>query len=237
MRSWHAERKCVTTDMMEEIAEVVRKHRKLPTGTPLLAYDMDSVLRAARSTSPLSDGQRRDGADFNPAGLGTPLGSGDIIVFQVAEKVQRHEGAHRFALPSYCSFLAHRVSVRFRALPKAHETHAAPSAPDQFTLELSKLDSWDDVAKAVAVHRWGATGNWQTLRFTSANFRDEPKPRAVEYRRSLSLLPPVQPADLRWQKCWFQAARQRPSGLTRTDADDITQRGLGTPRSLCTAAL
>ena len=194
MRSWHVERKCVTTDMMEEIAEVVRKHRKLPTGTPLLAYDMDSVLRAARSMSPVNDGQRRDGADFNPAGLGTPLGSGDIIVLQVAENVQRHEGAHRFALPSYCSFLAHRVSVRFRALPKAQETHAAPSAPDQFTLELSKLDSWDDVAKAVAVHRWGATSNWQTLRFTSANFRDEPKPRAVEYRRSLS---PAQPADLR----------------------------------------
>ncbi len=54
---------------------------------------------------------------------------------------------------------------------------------DRFSLELSKLDSWDEVAKAVAVQRGSAEENWDMLRFTTVNFKEEPKPAALKYRR------------------------------------------------------
>ncbi|XP_047329701.1 ubiquitin C-terminal hydrolase 12-like isoform X2 [Impatiens glandulifera] len=100
------------------------------------------------------------------------LEDGDIICFQKS----RAESIVQCRYPDFPSFLEYvhnRQVVRFRSLEKPKE--------DEFSLEMSKLHTYDDVAERVARHL--GLDDPSKIRLTPHNcYSQQPKPQPIKYR-------------------------------------------------------
>ncbi|KAI3750855.1 hypothetical protein L2E82_21722 [Cichorium intybus] len=100
------------------------------------------------------------------------LEDGDIICIQKPLK----DGTVKYRYPTVPSFLEYvhnRQVVRFRSLEKPKE--------DEFSLELSKLNNYDDVVERVARHL--SLDDPSKIRLTSHNcYSQQPKPQPIKYR-------------------------------------------------------
>ncbi|KAJ8756255.1 hypothetical protein K2173_025067 [Erythroxylum novogranatense] len=101
------------------------------------------------------------------------LEDGDIICFQ-KPLLPGSEVHCRFPnVPSFLDYVHNRQVVRFRSLEKPKE--------DEFCLELSKLNNYDDVVETVAHHL--GLDDPSKIRLTSHNcYSQQPKPQAIKYR-------------------------------------------------------
>ncbi|GLT69604.1 hypothetical protein SLA2020_417420 [Shorea laevis] len=101
------------------------------------------------------------------------LDDGDIICFQKSLPV---ESTEKFRYPDVCSFLEYvhnRQVVHFRSLENPKE--------DDFCLEMSKIDTYDDVVKKVA-QRLGLNDP-SKIRLTAHNcYSQQPKPQPIQSR-------------------------------------------------------
>ncbi|KAK3120269.1 hypothetical protein QOZ80_9AG0684800 [Eleusine coracana subsp. coracana] len=98
------------------------------------------------------------------------LEDGDIVCFQRAclDTQVRYPD-----VPSFLEYVHNRQVVHFRSLEKPKE--------DDFSLELSKLHTYDDVVERVA--RQLGLDDPAKIRLTSHNcYSQQPKPQAVKYR-------------------------------------------------------
>ncbi|KAL3338231.1 hypothetical protein AABB24_030400 [Solanum stoloniferum] len=104
---------------------------------------------------------------------GSQLENGDIICFQ---KSLRKLGNKQFRFPEVPSFLEYvhnRQVVRFRSLEKPKE--------DEFSLELSKQNNYDEVVECLARHL--RLDDPSRVRLTSHNYySQQPKPQPIRYR-------------------------------------------------------
>ncbi|KAL0460854.1 UNVERIFIED_CONTAM: Ubiquitin carboxyl-terminal hydrolase 12 [Sesamum latifolium] len=101
------------------------------------------------------------------------LEDGDIVCFQKSLSVQ---GSKRLRCPDVPSFFEYRHNlqvIHFRSLEKPKE--------DEFCLQLSKLDTYDEVVARVA-HQLGVDDP-SKIRLTSHNsYSQQPKPNPIKYR-------------------------------------------------------
>ncbi|CAN1298213.1 Ubiquitin C-terminal hydrolase 12 [Linum perenne] len=97
------------------------------------------------------------------------LEDGDIVCFQKPPGEQcRYPD-----VPSFLEYVHNRQVVRFRSLEKPKE--------DEFSLELSKLHTYDDVVERVAHHL--GLDDPSKIRLTSHNcYSQQPKPQQIKYR-------------------------------------------------------
>ncbi|GKV35061.1 hypothetical protein SLEP1_g43379 [Rubroshorea leprosula] len=106
------------------------------------------------------------------------LGDGDIICFQKSLPV---ESAEQFPYPDVPSFLEsvhNRSVVHFRSLEKPKE--------DDFCVEMSMLDSYDNIVEKVAQQL--GLDDPSKIRLTAHNcYSQLPKPRPIKYRGVNSL--------------------------------------------------
>ncbi|KAK7344727.1 hypothetical protein VNO77_14702 [Canavalia gladiata] len=101
------------------------------------------------------------------------LEDGDIICFQKPTKTESGEHYRYPDVPSYLEYVHNRQVVRFRFLEKPKE--------DEFSLELSKLHTYDDVVEKVAQHL--GLNDSSKIRLTSHNcYSQQPKPQPIKYR-------------------------------------------------------
>eukprot|EP00252_Welwitschia_mirabilis_P016663 TRINITY_DN3688_c0_g3_i1.p1 TRINITY_DN3688_c0_g3~~TRINITY_DN3688_c0_g3_i1.p1 ORF type:complete len:1111 (+),score=262.49 TRINITY_DN3688_c0_g3_i1:336-3668(+) len=104
---------------------------------------------------------------------GSQLEDGDIICFQ---KVLSREEEERYRFPDVPSFLEYvhnRQIVRFRALDRPKE--------DDFSLELSKINTYDDIVEKVAQHI--GLDDPSKIRLTAHNcYSQSPKPQPIKYQ-------------------------------------------------------
>ncbi|XP_076909747.1 ubiquitin C-terminal hydrolase 12-like [Bidens hawaiensis] len=100
------------------------------------------------------------------------LEDGDIICFQ--KPLQAGTVKCRYPdVPSFLEYVHNRQVVRFRSLEKPKE--------DEFSLELSKLNNYDDVVERVASHLM--LDDPSKIRLTSHNcYSQQPKPQPIKYR-------------------------------------------------------
>eukprot|EP00252_Welwitschia_mirabilis_P016662 TRINITY_DN3688_c0_g2_i2.p1 TRINITY_DN3688_c0_g2~~TRINITY_DN3688_c0_g2_i2.p1 ORF type:complete len:1108 (+),score=261.03 TRINITY_DN3688_c0_g2_i2:336-3659(+) len=101
------------------------------------------------------------------------LEDGDIICLQkVISKEEQHQ--YRFPdVPSFLEYVHNRQVVRFRLLEKPKE--------DEFCLELSKTNTYDDVVEKVAQQI--GLDDPSKIRLTSHNcYSQSPKPQPIKYR-------------------------------------------------------
>ncbi|KVI07404.1 Peptidase C19 domain-containing protein [Cynara cardunculus var. scolymus] len=100
------------------------------------------------------------------------LEDGDIICFQ--KPLQAGTVKCRYpVVPSFLEYVHNRQVVRFRSLEKPKE--------DEFSLELSKLNNYDDVVERVACHL--SLDDPSKIRLTSHNcYSQQPKPQPIKYR-------------------------------------------------------
>ncbi|KAJ9545953.1 hypothetical protein OSB04_025660 [Centaurea solstitialis] len=100
------------------------------------------------------------------------LEDGDIICFQ--KPLQAGTAKCRYPdVPSFLEYVHNRQVVRFRSLEKPKE--------DEFSLELSKLNNYDDVVERVAGHL--NLDDPSKIRLTSHNcYSQQPKPQPIKYR-------------------------------------------------------
>nr|XP_043618417.1 ubiquitin C-terminal hydrolase 12-like isoform X1 [Erigeron canadensis] len=100
------------------------------------------------------------------------LEDGDIICFQ--KSLEAGTVKCRYPdVPSFLEYVHNRQVVRFRSLEKPKE--------DEFLLELSKLNNYDDVVERVASHL-NLTDS-SKIRLTSHNcYSQQPKPQPIKYR-------------------------------------------------------
>ncbi|KAJ0499961.1 putative ubiquitinyl hydrolase 1 [Helianthus annuus] len=100
------------------------------------------------------------------------LEDGDIICFQ--KPLQAGTVKCRYPdVPSFLEYVHNRQVVRFRSLEKPKE--------DEFSLELSKLNNYDDVVERVASHL--NLDDPSKIRLTSHNcYSQQPKPQPIKYR-------------------------------------------------------
>ncbi|KVI05076.1 hypothetical protein Ccrd_016566 [Cynara cardunculus var. scolymus] len=104
---------------------------------------------------------------------GSQLEDGDIICFQKALHVESTETCRYPDVPSFLEYVHNRQVVRFRSLEKPKE--------DEFSLELSKLNNYDDVVERVASHL--NLDDPSKIRLTSHNcYSQQPKPQPIKYR-------------------------------------------------------
>ncbi|KAI3734586.1 hypothetical protein L6452_14057 [Arctium lappa] len=104
---------------------------------------------------------------------GSQLEDGDIICFQKALHVESTEPCRFPGVPSFLEYVHNRQVVRFRSLEKPKE--------DEFSLELSKLNNYDDVVEGVAGHL--NLDDPSKIRLTSHNcYSQQPKPQPIKYR-------------------------------------------------------
>ncbi|XP_004498059.1 ubiquitin C-terminal hydrolase 12-like isoform X2 [Cicer arietinum] len=101
------------------------------------------------------------------------LEDGDIICFQKSS----HDGGGQQSsypdVPSFFDYVQNRQVVRFRCLEKPKE--------DEFSLELSKLHTYDDVVERVSQHL--GLNEPSKIRLTSHNcYSQQPKPQPIKYR-------------------------------------------------------
>ncbi|RDX86284.1 Ubiquitin carboxyl-terminal hydrolase 13, partial [Mucuna pruriens] len=101
------------------------------------------------------------------------LEDGDIICFQKSPQTGSGERYRYPDVPSFLEYVNNRQVVRFRTLEKPKE--------DEFTLELSKLDTYDNVVEEVAQHI--GLNDPSKIRLTSHNcYSQQPKPQSIKYR-------------------------------------------------------
>ncbi|KAI3748479.1 hypothetical protein L6452_11570 [Arctium lappa] len=104
---------------------------------------------------------------------GSQLEDGDIICFQKPLKVETTETCRYPDVPSFLEYVHNRQVVRFRSLEKPKE--------DEFSLELSKLNNYDDVVERLAHHL--NLDDPSKIRLTSHNcYSQQPKPQPIKYR-------------------------------------------------------
>ncbi|XP_013611723.1 PREDICTED: ubiquitin carboxyl-terminal hydrolase 13 isoform X1 [Brassica oleracea var. oleracea] len=98
--------------------------------------------------------------------------NGDIICYQKPISIQENECPYP-DVPSFLEYVHNREVVRFRALEKPKE--------DEFTMELSKLHTYDDVVERLA-EKLGLSDS-SKIRLTSHNcYSQQPKPQPIKYR-------------------------------------------------------
>ncbi|KAG5405656.1 hypothetical protein IGI04_011775 [Brassica rapa subsp. trilocularis] len=97
---------------------------------------------------------------------------GDIICYQKAISIQENECPYP-DVPSFLEYVQNREVVRFRTLEKPND--------DEFTMELSKLHSYDDVVDRLA-EKIGLDDS-SKIRLTPHNcYSQQPKPQPIKYR-------------------------------------------------------
>ncbi|CAN6810270.1 unnamed protein product [Brassica oleracea] len=97
---------------------------------------------------------------------------GDIICYQKALSIQENECPYP-DVPSFLEYVQNREVVRFRTLEKPKD--------DEFTMELSKLHSYDDVVDRLA-EKIGLDDS-SKIRLTPHNcYSQQPKPQPIKYR-------------------------------------------------------
>uniref|UniRef100_A0A1J3EEY8 ubiquitinyl hydrolase 1 n=2 Tax=Noccaea caerulescens TaxID=107243 RepID=A0A1J3EEY8_NOCCA len=97
---------------------------------------------------------------------------GDIICFQKPLSIQESECPYP-DVPSFLEYVQNRELVHFRTLEKPKE--------DEFTMELSKLHTYDDVVERLA-QKLGLDDP-SKIRLTSHNcYSQQPKPQPIKYR-------------------------------------------------------
>jgi len=101
------------------------------------------------------------------------LVDGDIICFQKSPRAD-HDTQMRYPdVPSFLEYVHNRQVVHFRSLEKPKD--------DDFSLELSKHHTYDDVVERVA-HQLGLDDSAK-IRLTSHNcYSQQPKPQPIKYR-------------------------------------------------------
>ncbi|KAK4480450.1 hypothetical protein RD792_013523, partial [Penstemon davidsonii] len=101
------------------------------------------------------------------------LEDGDIICFQKSLQGQSTEEFRYPTVPAFLDYVHNRQVVRFRSLEKPKE--------DEFCLELSKQNNYDEVVESVARHL--GLEDPSKLRLTSHNcYSQQPKPQPIKYR-------------------------------------------------------
>jgi ubiquitin carboxyl-terminal hydrolase 7 len=101
------------------------------------------------------------------------LEDGDIICFQKSPQVSDGQQYCYPDVPSFFDYVQNRQVVRFRFLEKPKE--------DEFSLELSKLHTYDDVVDRVSQHL--GLNDPSKIRLTSHNcYSQQPKPQPIKYR-------------------------------------------------------
>ncbi|XP_009614228.1 ubiquitin C-terminal hydrolase 12-like [Nicotiana tomentosiformis] len=104
---------------------------------------------------------------------GSQLEDGDIICIQKPLRSQTSE-QYRFPdVPSFLEYVHNRQVVRFRSLEKPKE--------DDFSLELSKQNNYDEVVERLARHL--GLDDPSKIRLTSHNcYSQQPKPQPIKYQ-------------------------------------------------------
>ncbi|CAI9091428.1 OLC1v1026461C1 [Oldenlandia corymbosa var. corymbosa] len=101
------------------------------------------------------------------------LEDGDIICFQKSLLGQNVDQCRYPDVPSFLEYVHNRQVVRFRSLEKPKE--------DEFSLELSKQNNYDEVVESVARHL--NLDDPSKIRLTSHNcYSQQPKPQPIKYR-------------------------------------------------------
>ncbi|XP_021892594.1 ubiquitin carboxyl-terminal hydrolase 13-like [Carica papaya] len=101
------------------------------------------------------------------------LEDGDIVCFQKALPLESSEQYPYPDVPSFLEYVHNRQVVRFRSLEKPKE--------EDFSLEMSKLYTYDDVVERVA-EKLGLDDP-SKIRLTSHNcYSQQPKPQPIKYR-------------------------------------------------------
>ncbi|KAL0401465.1 UNVERIFIED_CONTAM: Ubiquitin carboxyl-terminal hydrolase 12 [Sesamum latifolium] len=104
---------------------------------------------------------------------GSQLEDGDIICFQKCPQGQNSEECRYPTVPAFLDYVHNRQVVRFRSLEKPKE--------DEFCLELSKHNNYDEVVESVAGHL--GLDDPSKIRLTSHNcYSQQPKPQPIKYR-------------------------------------------------------
>ncbi|KAI3458748.1 hypothetical protein Pfo_015411 [Paulownia fortunei] len=104
---------------------------------------------------------------------GSQLEDGDIICFQKSPQGQSSEECRYPTAPAFLDYVHNRQVVRFRSLEKPKE--------DEFCLELSKQNNYDEVVENVARHL--GLDDPSKIRLTSHNcYSQQPKPQPIKYR-------------------------------------------------------
>ncbi|KAG5575068.1 hypothetical protein H5410_055202 [Solanum commersonii] len=111
--------------------------------------------------------------DCNLTFCSSQLEDGDIICFQKPIRSQTSE-QYRFPdVPSFLEYVHNRQVVHFRSLDKPKE--------EDFSLELSKLNNYDEVVESLARHL--RLDDPSKIRLTSHNcYSQQPKPQPIKYR-------------------------------------------------------
>ncbi|KAK9939265.1 hypothetical protein M0R45_015967 [Rubus argutus] len=101
------------------------------------------------------------------------LEDGDIVCFQKPNPVENGPQFRYPDVPSFLDFVHNRLVVHFRSFDKPKE--------DDFSLELSKLHTYDDVVERVAQQL--GLDDPSKIRLTSHNcYSQQPKPQPIKYR-------------------------------------------------------
>ncbi|KAL5076247.1 hypothetical protein RYX36_015231 [Vicia faba] len=102
------------------------------------------------------------------------LEDGDIVCFQKAPPVVDNEQQVRYPdVPSYLEYVHNRQVVHFRSLDRPKE--------DDFSLEMSRLYTYDDVVDRVAQQL--GLDDPSKIRLTPHNcYSQQPKPQPIKYR-------------------------------------------------------
>ncbi|KAJ3669935.1 hypothetical protein LUZ60_010259 [Juncus effusus] len=101
------------------------------------------------------------------------LEDGDIVCFQKATKADNAEQYRYPDVPSYLEYIRNRQVVHFRSLEKPKE--------EDFSLEMSKMFTYDDVVERVA--RKLGVNDPTKIRLTSHNCNSQqPKPQPIRFR-------------------------------------------------------
>ncbi|KAJ8439362.1 hypothetical protein Cgig2_022499 [Carnegiea gigantea] len=101
------------------------------------------------------------------------LEDGDIVCFQKAVPTEIAERYRYADVPSFLGYVHNRQVVHFRSLERPKE--------DDFSLELSRLHTYDDVVERVA--RQLGLDDPSKIRITSHNcYSQQPKPQPIKYR-------------------------------------------------------
>ncbi|PNY03792.1 ubiquitin carboxyl-terminal hydrolase 12-like protein [Trifolium pratense] len=101
------------------------------------------------------------------------LEDGDIVCFQKAPAVDNEEQVRYPDVPSYLEYVHNRQVVHFRSLDRPKE--------DDFSLEMSRLHTYDDVVERVAQQL--DLDDPSKIRLTPHNcYSQQPKPQPIKYR-------------------------------------------------------
>ncbi|XP_015699161.1 ubiquitin C-terminal hydrolase 13-like isoform X2 [Oryza brachyantha] len=114
-----------------------------------------------------------DRIDMNDSFLSSQLEDGDIICYQKRYSPEKLDHYRHADIPSFFEYIQNRQVVHFRLLEKPKE--------DDFTLELSKRFTYDDVVEKVAHHL--GLDDPSKLRLTQHHpYTQMPKSHYIKYR-------------------------------------------------------